>query len=125
MGYLSLHNLKVYQLSCEYADECWLIYSEMDWKLKKIVGDQMIRSVDSVAANVAEGYGRFHYLDKIKFYYNARASLFESKHWIDTLFKRCFIERSNYLKLIELYREIHLTLNGLINSTYKNKNKNR
>ena len=122
MGYLSLHNLKVYQLSCEYADECWLIYNEMDWKLKKIVGDQMIRSVDSVAANVAEGYGRFHYLDKIKFYYNARASLLESKHWIDTLFKRKFIERSNYLKLVELYKEIHLTLNGLINSTYKNKN---
>ena len=63
----------------------------MDWKLQKIIGDQWITSIDSVGSNIAEGYGRFHYLDKIKFYYNARGSLLESKHWLDRLYERRII----------------------------------
>lgn len=52
------------------------------------MGDQLIRVIDSHAANIAEGYGRYHYLDRIKFYYNARASLLESKHWLYLFLKR-------------------------------------
>ena len=81
----------------------------------------MIRSADSVGANIAEGYGRYHFLEKIKFYYIARASLFESKYWIDLLFERKIITQDKYLHLIELYQNIVKGLNGLINSTYQNK----
>ena len=53
------------------------------------MGDQFIEAVDSVGANIAEGYGRFHYLDRIKFYYNSRASLIEcNEHWIELLKER-------------------------------------
>ena len=124
MGYLSLNDLKTYQLSCEYADECWNVYMVLSWQLKKIFGDQMITSVDSVGANIAEGYGRFHFLDKIKFYYNARGSLLESKHWLDLFLKRKIINKEKYDQLMCIYYNIHLGLNGLINSVYKNKNKN-
>jgi len=123
MPYLPLHQLKAYQLACQYSDECWDIYQELDWRIKKITGDQMITSVDSVGANIAEGYGRYHYLDKIKFYYFSRGSLFESKDWIDKLFKRNFIKQDKYLHLMEIYKEIQICLNGLINSAYKSKNK--
>lgn len=58
-----------------------MVYKKMDWQLKKIIGDQFIRAIDSIRANIAEGYGRFHYLDRIKFYYNTCGSLFEAKHW--------------------------------------------
>jgi four helix bundle protein len=122
MSYLSLNQLTVYKLSCEYSEECWKIYKELDWREKHIIGDQMIRGVDSVGANIAEGYGRFHYLDKIKFYYNSRGSLFESKHWFDLLFKRGFINQEKYFQLMNYYTEIQKCLNGLINSAYKNKN---
>lgn len=37
----------------------------------------MLRAARSVTANIAEGYGRFHYLDNAKFCSNARGSLFE------------------------------------------------
>ena len=40
---------------------------------------QIKRAVLSVPANIAEGFGRYHYLDKAKFYLNARGSLFELK----------------------------------------------
>jgi four helix bundle protein len=38
---------------------------------------QIIRAARSSTANIAEGWGRFHYLDSNKFYYNARGSISE------------------------------------------------
>ena len=44
----------------------------------------MLEAVDSVGANIAEGYARFHFLEKVRFYYISRASLSEGvEHWID------------------------------------------
>ena len=40
--------------------------------------DQMIRSSRSTTANIAEGYGRFHYLDNAKFCSNSRGSSWET-----------------------------------------------
>jgi four helix bundle protein len=41
------------------------------------MGDQLLRSARSTTANIAEGYGRFHYLDNAKFCSNARGSCWE------------------------------------------------
>ncbi|NMB48574.1 four helix bundle protein, partial [Candidatus Kuenenbacteria bacterium] len=68
-----------------------------------------------------EGYGRYHYLDKIKFYYNARGSLFESKYWLDLMYERKIIDSVHYLDLMDLYQNIIKALNGLINTNYSNK----
>jgi len=42
------------------------------------MGDQMLRAARSITANIAEGYGRFHYLDNSKFCSNARGSAYET-----------------------------------------------
>jgi len=44
-------------------------------------------SSDSICANISEGYGRFHYKDSLKFYYNARGSLYEAQFWLNRLQK--------------------------------------
>jgi four helix bundle protein len=41
------------------------------------LGDQVPRAARSITANIAEGYGRFHYLDNSKFCSNARGSCHE------------------------------------------------
>jgi len=41
------------------------------------LGDQVLRAARSTTANIAEGYGRFHYLDNAKFCSNARGSAWE------------------------------------------------
>ncbi len=46
---------------------------EERWRL----GNQLLRAARSTTANIAEGYGRFHYLDNAKFCSNARGSCWE------------------------------------------------
>jgi four helix bundle protein len=41
------------------------------------LGDQLLQAARSTTANIAEGYGRFHYLDSAKFVNNARGSCWE------------------------------------------------
>lgn len=121
--YITLEDLEVYKLAQELSGIGWEIYSVFDWQTKKITGDQFIESTDSVGANIAEGYGRFHYLDKIKFYYNARASLMEcNNHWIEILRKRDKLNQAKYEKFKEVAQKLSIKLNNFISSTYKSKN---
>ena len=122
--YIPLRDLEVYKLSRELSKIAWDIYKPLDWRDKKTVGDQFIRAIDSVGANIAEGYSRYHYLDKIKFYYTSRASLAEScDHWLELLYERKKINSENYDKMKVIKRELSIKLNNFISSTYKFKNK--
>lgn len=88
------------------------------------MGRQFVRSIDSIGANIAEGYGRYHYLDKIRFYYNARASLLESLHWLDLLNKREFFTGQAYLEFRTKIEDLHIKLNAYIKSIKNKKNSN-
>jgi four helix bundle protein len=124
--YILLKDLEVYQLARELSKIGWEIYNALDWKIKKINGDQFIEAVDSVGANIAEGYGRFHYLDKIKFFYNSRASLNEcNDHWLELLNERKKVEKEKYMKFKEIAEKLSIKLNNFISSTYKSKTINR
>lgn len=120
--YILLENLEVYKLARKLSSIGWQVYEALAWRERKIIGDQFIESTDSVGANVAEGYGRFHYLDKVKFYYNARGSLFESRHWLDLLTERKLINAIQKDEYLNLYKEIRPALNGLISSIRDVKN---
>lgn len=124
--YILLKDLKVYQLARELSEIGWRIYQLLNWQSKKIFGDQFIEAVDSIGANIAEGYHRYHYLDKIKFYYNARASLSESNdHWLDLLKERNQIESSAHLKFKEIAGKLSIKLNNFITTTYRAKINNK
>jgi len=121
--YILLKDLEVYQLARKLSKIGWEIYNSLDWETKKINGDQFIESTDSVGANVAEGYSRFHYLDKIKFYYNARASLTEcSDHWLDLLNERGKVNNEKHTNFKTIAEKLSIKLNNFIASTYKSKN---
>lgn len=122
-GYVKLGDLFVYKTSIELCDLGWEIYQTLDWRDRKIMGDQFIEATDSAAANIAEGYGRFHYLDRIKFYYNARASLMESKHWVFLLQRREKISKKVYTTFLKKAEDVHYCLNRFIQTTYQTKTK--
>jgi four helix bundle protein len=121
-SYILLKDLEVYQLARNLSKLAWDIYNSLDWQAKKTMGDQFIRAVDSVGANIAEGYGRFHYLDKIKFYYNGRASLSEAgDHWVELLKERRMVIESEYKEFKIIIEKLSLKLNNFISCTYKAK----
>lgn len=119
--YLRLGDLLAYKIAVQLARKSWQIYERLNWQEKKILGDQFITSVDSVGANIAEGYGRFHYLDRIKFYYNSRGSLLEAKHWVFTLKERTKITKEEYKELMNVLESLHKQLNIYIKSCYPKK----
>ena len=122
-SYIPLKDLEIYTLARELSSIGWEIYESLNWQDKKIIGDQFIRAIDSVGANIAEGYSRYHYLDKIKFYYTSRASLAEScDHWLELLYERKKINSENYDRIKGIRKDLSIKLNNFISSTYKLKN---
>ncbi|OQX91160.1 MAG: hypothetical protein B6D58_08780 [candidate division Zixibacteria bacterium 4484_95] len=124
-NYVELENLEVYRLARGASRAGWEIYKNFNWHQQNIIGDQFIRSLDSVGANLAEGYGRFHFLDKIKFYYNARGSLLEVIHWLNLMRERDLVGEKPANDLESKLKDLHFKLNRLIKSTFKVKEKNK
>lgn len=120
--YIQIKDLEVYRLARLLSKLAWEIYNSLDWQNKKVIGDQFITATDSVGANIAEGYSRFHYLDKIKFFYNARASLSEcGDHWIELLFERQKISKEQLEEFKNLVIQTSIKLNNFITVNYKAK----
>jgi four helix bundle protein len=123
--FIPVKELKVYQLARQLSTKAWLIYSKMSFEDKKHIGDQFIRSVDSVGANIAEGYYRFYYLDKCRFYYNSRASLAEAmEHWLELLLEREKISKILFDEFSIIYKDLQVRLNNFIKET-KDENQNK
>jgi four helix bundle protein len=85
----NFEKLQVYQLAERSADRVWAIVLGWDYLAKNTVGKQMVRSTDSIGANLAEGTGRGTPQDNRRFVRMARGSLYESKHWL----RRRIVER--------------------------------
>ena len=113
-GDFTLKNLEVYKFSCELSVIAWDIYKNLELDQKIIIGQQFVKAVDSVGANIAEGYGRYHYLDKIRFYYTSRASLFEAIHWVDLLEERKLLSEDTYNIFKDKAEDLRIKLNGWI-----------
>ena len=79
---LSLEELEVYQLAEQIADLIWDVCTSWNWFARDTVGKQLVRSADSIGANIAEGYGRFSFKENIQICYYARGSMYETKHWL-------------------------------------------
>jgi len=86
-----MEELRVYQMACELADELWNQVVAWDAFAKRIVGEQLLRSLDSVAANLIEGDGRHSAADALNFFRYSRASARESRHWIKCAARRKLI----------------------------------
>ena len=113
---MNLEELQVYNLSMDIAERVWSIIYKWNYFEKDTVGKQLIRAIDSVAANLSEGYGRFHYKENKNFCYYSRGSLYESKTWITKAFNRGLISEVDYESLKSDINTIGVKLNNYIKS---------
>ena len=112
-------NLRVYHLAEEIADLTWKIVTKWDWLPRDTVGKQLIKSADSIGANIAEGTGRGSFADNRRFARIARGSLFELKHWLRRAFKRKLLTQMEIASLQEMIQELTPRLSSYIASIGK------
>ena len=109
-------DLKVWQDSRKLVVRIYELTSEFPKQETYGLTDQLRRAVNSICANIAEGFGRHHPKEKIKFYYNARGSLYECKSHILVAKELKYLTSEITTKLLNDFDHIGRMLNALISS---------
>ena len=116
---MKLEELQVYQLSMNIGEKVWNIVIKWDYFSKDTIGKQLVRAVDSVAANLSEGFGRYHYKEAKHFSYYSRGSLYETKTWLTKASNRKLISEDEFQFFTNEIDRIGVKLNNYIKSIGK------
>ena len=106
------HELVAYQRAVALADELHAVVPAWPSLQRWSVGAQLLRASDSVGANIAEAFGRWHKNDQRRLLYIARGSVYETQHWIARAEKEKLLPEGTREKAEEVSR----VLNGLISA---------
>ena len=115
----SLDDFQVYQLSMDLGEEVWKIVVKWDYFCKDTIGKQLVRASDSIAANLSEGLGRYHYKETRNFSYYSRGSLSETKTWITKAKNRNLITTKQFNDFIKQLDIIGIKINNYIKTLGK------
>ena len=121
--YNDFRDLEAWKNCMEIRKKVWLLCKGFPGGERYRLSDQMIRAARSSAANVAEGYGRFHFQENIQFCRQARGSLYEL---IDHLLvaEECnYLENASANKLIDEIKKAIIVLNGYVRYLKSRKDK--
>jgi four helix bundle protein len=113
----SLEDVRVLKNAEQIADAIYRIASRWDEFAKDVVGKQISRAADSIGANIAESFGRYHFGEKIQFLYYSRGSVFETKYWLNRASARGLMlpadSRSYVTRLTDIARQLNLYISSL------------
>lgn len=115
----NFENLEIYKLAEKLSDEIWTIVLNWSHLAQDTVGKQVIRSADSIGANIAEGSGRGTDKDLLRFLKISRGSLYETKHWLRRAYKRNLLKIEQVNEIKEIVGELTPKLNAYIKSVGK------
>jgi four helix bundle protein len=115
--YLNVNKIDAYNRSFDLSNTIWDIVMKWGYFEKDTVGKQLVKATDSISANIAEGFGRYHKKDKIKFYRYSNGSLLESIDWIRKSQVRGLITKDQFDFIINHFNELPKELNQLIKYT--------
>lgn len=118
--YLKLNDISAYKTAFHLSNKIWEIATKWKNFEKDTIGKQWVRSMDSVSANIAEGFGRHTKKDKIWFYRIAKGSLFEALDWNEKAKKRGLITEKEYQEIFNELQKLPKSINWLIKYTNDN-----
>lgn len=117
MKYLQLNDIDCYKRSLKLSNYVWDIIIEWEWFPKKTVGVQFTTAIDSISANIAEGFGRYHKKDKTKFYRYSFGSLKESFDWNEKSKYRKLLTDEQYQHILSELQKLPKEINQLVQFT--------
>jgi four helix bundle protein len=98
------------------GEDVWNVVDKWNYFEKDTIGKQLVKAADSVAANLSEGFGRFHYKENKNFSYYSRGSLYETKTWLTKAHKRELISEEQFTRFTQDINTIAIKLNNYIKS---------
>jgi len=120
----SFENLEVWQIGRDLVTKVYMLTVSLPQSETFGLIAQIKRAALSVPANIAEGFGRYHYMDKAKFYLNARGSLYELKSHLLVAQDLEYLKQSQAVSdILTMIDNLSVKLNNLIAATRKLKNK--
>ncbi len=115
--FLQLNDVTSYKIAFNLSNYVWEVVINWDNFAKRHVGGQFVEAVDSISANIAEGFGRYHKKDKIKFYRYSQGSLKESFDWNEKAKCRKLISHEEYNHIFAELQKLPKEINQLIKYT--------
>jgi four helix bundle protein len=115
--YLKLTDIEAYKIAFHLSNYVWDIVIKWDYFAQKTIGSQFVDAADSISANIAEGFGRWHKKDKIRFYRYSQGSNKESLDWNEKSRVRNLITKEQYDYIFSQLSILPLKINSLIKYT--------
>ena len=115
--FLQLNDVQPYKTALKLSNYVWEIVIRWDYFAKDTVGKQFVKAVDSISANIAEGFGRYFKKDKINFYRYSNGSVKESFDWNEKAKVRNLINKDDYQHILGELQKLPKEINQLIKIT--------
>ena len=113
---LKLEDLEVYKVAMEIGEIVWNIVDKWDYFQKKTLGAQYVDAADSIALNISEGYGRFHFKENKNFCYYSRGSAKETLTATTKAKNRNLLSEQDFILLSQKFDTYFRLMFGYINS---------
>ncbi|NTW32859.1 MAG: four helix bundle protein [Bacteroidetes bacterium] len=121
----SFEELEVWKIARQFRISISALIKTFPLEEKYRLVDQMLRASRSITANIAEGFGRFHYQENIQFCRQARGSLFETLEHLTCSYDEKIINKEQYDSLKSDFQNTLRLLNGYIQYLIKAKTQNK
>ncbi len=116
-------DLHVWKLGRDLKNKIYTLTKSLPMEEKYNLITQLRRAGVSVTANIAEGYGRYHFQENIQFCRQSRGSLYEIQDHLITCLDQKYIDRTIFDEIYDLSMNTIRTLDGYIRSINKHKRK--
>jgi four helix bundle protein len=113
----SFEDLEAWQKARKLVQEVYTITGGYPHQEARVLVPQTRRSITSVAANIAEGFGRYHFQEARQYFRMARGSLMETKSHLYLALDQGYLDEVIFRDLAEKIETLARFINGLIRST--------
>jgi four helix bundle protein len=110
----TFEELECYRLARDLRKELVALAKALPADERFRLTDQLIRAARSITANIAEGFGRFHYQENLQFCRIARGSLSECLDHLNAALDERLVEEGRYERAREDVQHVWKVLNGYI-----------